>query len=237
MFAGAYTSSQCEVAVSTSLSDLPTHLRDDRPDIGEPECFLCNPSKDLVFARSESFYAMAGLGPIVEGYTILSAREHWRSFFDVPESLLGEYYEFVEIVRMRLASEYLYPITTEHGRVPVCASTDPTRHEPHCYHAHQLLFPVSFDFSADLRARNDPVVEATDLSAARNQVRKISEGEYLYFEGSNHHVTVSLPAIRPARQYFRLLVASYLGDMSLADWKAAQRRELALKAKARLKVD
>ena len=58
------------------------------------DCFLCSPDKRLVFAESKHFYAMLGLGPIMEGYSILASRAHTPSYFDLPRDLTNDYLDF-----------------------------------------------------------------------------------------------------------------------------------------------
>jgi diadenosine tetraphosphate (Ap4A) HIT family hydrolase len=62
---------------------------------GDGQCFICSPSPELVFLESKNFYALAGLGPVVDGYCIIAAKSHVKSMADVPAALLDERSAFV----------------------------------------------------------------------------------------------------------------------------------------------
>jgi diadenosine tetraphosphate (Ap4A) HIT family hydrolase len=80
-------------------------------------CFLCSPAPDLVFLESENFYALAGLGPVVDGYCVVAAKAHFRSMADIPEALHGERGGFLTVLRSKLSARYGACLITEHGRV------------------------------------------------------------------------------------------------------------------------
>ena len=70
------------------------------------ECFLCSPSEDLQFFESENFFALAGLGPVVDGYCVIAAKAHSRSMADITANLRAERAEFVQKLRDLLTSRY-----------------------------------------------------------------------------------------------------------------------------------
>src|SRR5665213_1668636 len=45
----------------------------------ETTCFLCHPSPDLVYAENEDGVALCGLGPLVEGYSVVGTKLHMAS--------------------------------------------------------------------------------------------------------------------------------------------------------------
>lgn len=114
-------------------------------------CFFCNPDITRIITLANDFYVILGLGPIKEGYVILASRQHYRSTFDLPEETLHEF----EGLRRRLIQvvkdEYGACVITEHGRISSCTA-DEDAHEEHCFHAHELLFPVDVHLE---RTRND----------------------------------------------------------------------------------
>src|SRR5689334_15782005 len=108
-----------------------------RPE--DQPCFLCAPAADLMYASNGRAFALCGLGPIVPGYSLVATKQHTASAADaVADST--ELPKFAEQIRGLLASRYGNCLITEHGRVPVCFDPSGTS-DPHCYHAHFLLFP------------------------------------------------------------------------------------------------
>ena len=115
------------------------------------ECFLCAPINQFVYAESQNFFAMLGLGPLVEGYSLLAAKAHVPSMIDLPINAIYDLVQFKEQVRHQLALHYGSVIITEHGRVAPCVQVDSIQPEYHCFHAHNLVFPLSLDLTESLR--------------------------------------------------------------------------------------
>lgn len=65
-------------------------------------CFLCHLPERLVYDESDHFIAMLGLGPVIEGYSLIAAREHAPSMLDLPPRLVLELTEFTRRVRARV---------------------------------------------------------------------------------------------------------------------------------------
>src|ERR1700727_2523941 len=103
----------------------------EQPASGDGHCFLCLPSPELLFLESENFYALAGLGPVVDGYCVIAAKSHVKSMADVPAVLSDERDAFVTLVRNKLIAMHGTCLITEHGRMTVCAA----EHDYHCFHA------------------------------------------------------------------------------------------------------
>lgn len=187
----------------------------DDADASVPGCFLCAPDPDLVYAESPSFVAMLGLGPIGEGYSLIAAREHVPSMFDLdPESLL-ELNAFTKRVRARLRPHYGSALVTEHGRVAPCLSRLVRVHEPHCLHAHRLVFPGIDVF--DL-AGHAPWIEVSTFSDSSGAARAHPSGQYLFAETEGGKSQVAIVSGPFPRQFFRRVVATDKGSQHLADW-------------------
>jgi hypothetical protein len=196
------------------------------------DCFLCKPDDKLVFLRGNNFQAMLGIGPIVEGYTVLSTMDHVRSMFDLTSNRIEEYLNFRRRVINKLLSLYGAVIITEHGRVPNCDFYDLKR-EPHCYHAHQLLFPVDIDLKDDMyEAFNGKVSNYESFIQAYSSCHSINE--YAYFEYTDGACYVAQDAQYP-RQYFRMLVAEKINHPERIDWRNWQGWDLIADAKSKLK--
>src|SRR5438046_6805643 len=65
-----------------------------------PHCFLCEPSRDLVFFACDDFFALAGLGPVVDGYSVLAAKTHLKSMADMPSQLAQKRDAVVQVLRV-----------------------------------------------------------------------------------------------------------------------------------------
>lgn len=197
------------------------------------ECFLCNPDTDLLYLSSTQFQAMLGIGPVVEGYTILSTKNHIRSMFDMPSDQMQEFHDFRRKVLDLLARLYGMVIITEHGRVPMCDFYDLNR-ESHCYHAHQLLFPINIDLVTDLMPAFPNKVE-TYRNFNEAQQSCTSLGEYIYYESSNR-VCYVVQNVQCPRQYFRILVAEKIGHIERVDWRNWQGWDLIDNAREKIQA-
>jgi diadenosine tetraphosphate (Ap4A) HIT family hydrolase len=195
-------------------------------------CFFCNPDKSRIIDWSENFFAILGLGPIVEGYTIIASKQHYRSSFDIPQTLAEEHLSFKRHIRAMLAKEYGPSIMVEHGRIKACTQLEEDPHEDHCFHAHQLVFPVDINLIASLQIhgyfpkRFNSVEDATTHADPKK--------EYLYYENSSEQVFVADAPIPCRRQFLRYIVALLLGKGELADWRNYPGADLICSAKEKL---
>ncbi|MDQ2905657.1 MAG: hypothetical protein M3Y81_19190 [Chloroflexota bacterium] len=184
------------------------------------DCFFCDPDRDRLLYESEHFYVFLGLGPIVEGYTLLVAKQHIRSMLDMPCEMRAAYEAEKGRLKELILAAYGSPaIVTEHGRVQVWIVEDEKAHDLLCYHAHQLFFPVDVDLS---RLSHEGPFEKVfeDGSLFEMPASQLQEDEeYLLFENSSGRVFVYKVARKCPRQYMRYLVARALGRPELANWQ------------------
>jgi len=117
---------------------------------------------------------MLGLGPIGEGYSLIAAREHVPSMFDLDSGSREELETFTKLVRATLRPHYSSSVVTEHGRVAPCVSRILRAHEPHCLHAHRLVFPGIGVF--DL-AHHTPWLKVSSFSGYRVAARAYPSGQ------------------------------------------------------------
>lgn len=199
-----------------------------------PDCFLCAPEPEFTWARSRKFQAVLGLGPVCEGYTVLSARDHVPSMLDLDEEDVAALLSFGDYVRRRLETAYGPSTMTEHGRVAPCAVRRANVHDPHCLHAHRLVFPNLRDF--DLRDLA-PGLNVEAFPSFREAHREFAwPGQYLLVESADRGVQIASVEGRLPRQFLRALAARQLGRPELANWRvdpgfrtiAAARRALGL---------
>jgi hypothetical protein len=195
------------------------------------ECFLCMPDPEFVYETSASFYAMLGYGPIGEGYSLIATHDHVVSMFDLGSAEADELTTFTTTVRARLSC-YGPAAITEHGRVAACVATVTARLDPHCLHAHRLVFPglARLDIPSDSEDLN--FVDFASFASARRQFDW--PGQYLYAENSDGGCRVARAPQRLPRQFFRSLAADQHGTPLLADWH--RRRSLDVVAAAQRKL-
>ena len=171
-------------------------------------CFLCVPDPALVYASDGNHIALCGLGPIVEGYSLVATRAHVRSWADAGDGLA-----FVETIRNVLNQRYGSCLLTEHGRMPLCGSRPG---DGHCYHAHFLLFPAVPDISQKVRPyffRADTLGSLADALGAAKQM----EEYFLFSPSEDEYLLMSRPG-RLIRQFARLMVAESVGEPEKASW-------------------
>jgi hypothetical protein len=150
---------------------------------------------------------------------------------DLDQQRVDALVEFTARVRAMLeACGYPPAIVTEHGRVAACVHTATTRHEPHCLHAHWLLFPGA------------PVVDLRPIASNVERYDSFHEayhafewpGQYLYSEAPGDGCWIA-PAPRAVpRQLLRRVVARSLGVEAAADWQAHPGLEMIDAARHRL---
>lgn len=198
----------------------------------EGSCFLCAPRPEWVWAESDNFFAMAALGPVVEGMSIVATREHVRSMFDITDALVSELVEFTEAACSRIEATYGVPVhITEHGRVGLCEVVGDS-YDEHCHHAHRLLFPTGASLATTLNQSEIAPLVASAFSEARSKGSHLTE--YLYYEGPDGQIAVGTNDESTPRQFFRGVVADAIGQPHLRSWRERPRPELVDAAAARL---
>ena len=190
----------------------------------DPNCFLCAPPSDLVFRESEHFIALAGLGPVVDGYCVVAAKAHTRSMADIPRSLELQRSSFVNGLRQELTAKFGSCLVTEHGRMAVCGSDE---HDHHCFHAHFLFFPGAPDIAQEAVSYFLTVRDFDALEDAL-QAGSLLEEYFLVSPTMDRYSIFATPLNAP-RQLARVLVASRMGNLEQADWKLHPNREASLR--------
>ncbi len=200
----------------------------------EPQnCFLCNPPNDLVYARSEHAIALAGLGPLLPGYTVLGAVAHSGCAADLAEGPRQDLLSHAQRIRGTLSATFGRTLVTEHGRYPVCDFINNT--SPHCYHAHFLMFPAAPDVPESDAAKHFERAESfAALADALNYARENTE--YFLFSPEESRFVVFTKPREYVPQLARLLVASKLGIPLQANWRQFPRRAEACHTAANLRT-
>lgn len=185
-----------------------------------------------MYDQSDAFYAMLGLGPIVEGYSLIATIAHAPSMLDLSGTDVDKLVAFTDQIRQSLASHYGQAIITEHGRVAPCVDHVRDRQQAHCFHAHRLVFPVSVDLTAAITKYG---LEISEYASFKDCWRQFSwRGEYLYYERVDGTCLVAVAPMRTVRQFFRYKVAELVGYPELADWNEYPRPRVIESAMRRL---
>ncbi len=183
-----------------------------------PGCFLCDPEPELTWLESPNFRAVLGLGPVSDGYTLIATREHLSSTMDLSPDLAEELDWFSKLVRARLAGPFGQAVVAEHGRVSACVGPALRRHEPHCLHAHRLVFPGVRSLSLSAAA---PLLEVHHFDTYSTALAQFKwPGQYLLVEGVDGAVQIAPISGPLPRQFLRAVVARGRGLPHLADWRA-----------------
>lgn len=170
-----------------------------------------------MYHREGRFFAMLGLGPLSEGYSVIATKEHAPSMLDLDSEGAEELVDFTRTVRARQTMFGYEPgAITEHGRVATCVHAVTEAHEPHCLHAHRLLFPA--EPTVDLRLVASDVQAFPDSLAAFHGFDW--PGQYLYSEAADGSCSLAKAPRRLPRQLLRRLVAHRRGIDQAADWRA-----------------
>lgn len=214
----------------TGLSHGPYDAMVDHPGPRLPgragnDCFLCQPDEDLIYASDGESLALCGLGPVVPGYSLVATVEHVRSAADVVAGEAQRLASFVRKIRGGLSDRYGQCLLTEHGRVPVCIDVSGTT-DPHCYHAHFLLFPGAPDVEAGARGHFARVENASSLDEAL-ALAYAKEEYFLLSPDPERYLVMTRPG-RLIRQFVRLLVADSIGRPELASWRRYPSRDEAV---------
>lgn len=197
------------------------------------DCFLCEPDEALIYWRQAPLIAMAGLGPVVNGYSVLAHERHIRSMADLPDRDLEYMTVFVARLRRELAERFGSCVITEHGRLPVCISDHEDTHDTHCYHAHFLAFPGASNPVSYVRSYFRAATEFLTMETALGHVQ--GDREYFLFSPSEGSFFIMTGGLNVPRQFARLVIAISAGRPESANWRRNPNRDDALKIATELR--
>ncbi len=170
---------------------------------------------DIPIDGDESYFSVASIGALVEGWSLIVPREHRLS-------LLGLYAqhsfsEFTRGIAERVQSSYGPAVIFEHGANEPGSLTN-------CGTDHAHLHVVPLAFSLQELVRISPLtdwkrIRASEMAAAAGSA------EYLFFSD----------VLRtPISQFFRKLIANHTGKTAIADYKTHLLLDTAEKTHQRL---
>src|ERR1017187_169925 len=184
---------------------------------------------NLPIAESEHFFAMASIGSFVPGWTLVCPKRHYLNLADFYET--AEFVEFSSRVGSAVVQAYGAPVVAfEHGcrhagSLTGCG-TD---------HAHLHLVPFYGNLGAAVR-QFDPTSQWI-AGRARDVNRLVGDQEYLLMAESVQGLGAAAlmgPVEGPPSQYFRLALATALGQESRANYRVYPFTELATQTASRL---
>jgi len=158
------------------------------------------------------YVAIASIGALVEGWTLVVPKEHCFSLRDLYP--LPSFMEFVRSVTMRVEASYGASAIFEHG-----ANHEGSLTSCGTDHAHLHIVPLPFSMSDAIGASRLSSWERIPASTIRGRV---SESEYLFFSESPRQsplVGYFQPLASPTSQFFRRIVAMRLGLDGVSDYR------------------
>jgi hypothetical protein len=180
------------------------------------DCFLCNPRPELVYASVDESLALCGLGPLGPAYSIIATKAHVRSAADAYNTVSG-FIDFTNDVRAILDGLFGSSVLTEHGRLGACVGPSGAS-DPHCFHAHFLLFPGVPNIVENARSYFAEDRLSSTLSNAM-QIANESPDEYFLVSGSVDSFHIMTRPSELIRQFARWLVAGALNTPEKANWQ------------------
>lgn len=187
-----------------------------QPFSHDEQCFLCQPDRDLIYSSDDQGFALAGLGPIVKGYSVVASREHIASTADLSNNAASTFLNFALETRAFLTKTFGSCLMTEHGRLPVCVDVSGTT-DTHCFHAHFLLFPGVGSVGQKAEEFFAKASHATNLIEALVIAREHQE-YFLLSPTPDQYIVLTRPG-RLIRQFARFLVADFVGAPERANWR------------------
>lgn len=171
---------------------------------------------------------MLSLGPIVEGYTLLLARQHISCCAAIEPAVLPEFLILLKAIEQ--AQVEIYGSTTffEHGRTGSCLPT--AEGEDHCLHAHLHVVPTSYRVDLDIRDEYGGRVLRDWDEVLASYV--CTPTPYLLADNGHSGIRVANVNTVP-KQYLRTCLATGVGDPDLADYVAFRGQGLIQQAKDR----
>ena len=176
---------------------------------------------DRPFAYTDDYYAIASIGPLVEGWTLIIPKKHQLSMKDCYSDI--GFLSFTQEIATHIEQNFGKLIAFEHGanieNSSTACGTD---------HAHLHLVPF---------ASLVPKLEISGLSwraCNASEIADISCGnEYLFYSDLHLENCGSMlngfihTLSEPISQYFRKLIADIQDSLSTADYKGYPRLEAA----------
>ena len=197
----------------------------------EKECRFCNPpERERILFQTENFYVMVSLGPIVEGYLLIVAKEHIGACLHIPEIFWDEFVILKNQVKGILTTTYGCCIFYEHGKVGTSLTMG--KDHRHCLHCHLHCIPACVNMN-ELVSSDLDGIEFDDINQA--YVFAVSNNIDRYLLVEDDVIKVYQPEGHLRKQYLRYKLAEAIGQTEEWDWVKHQNWETINKSIKRLK--
>lgn len=219
---------------NTFMNGLVDNLIAENPNEG---CFLCRPEKWRILYSGNAVQVVAGLGPLVNGYILVSPKEHVHTLAEASSALVREMHSVFEVTRDALRVQYGPGYTAyEHAKVGSCRIVEEKQEIDHfCFHSHRVFIPVVTTLQADISR----FFESSVSISAPEQMRELSGKEYVYYETENSHSARTAHAYLGPKdvpsQFLRRLISRQLSLDIGYSWAAAPRLEQMIETVATLR--
>jgi diadenosine tetraphosphate (Ap4A) HIT family hydrolase len=200
-------------------------------------CRFCNlidgiyqyPAIDEPFAYTKDFVAVASIGALVEGWTLIIPRNHQFSMKNIFKK--SNFLDFVNSLLPRLVNTYGPLIAFEHGANKEGSSTACGTNHAHLHLVpyKKSLLPAMFDSGLAWEACNTAEIE-----------RKTGNEEYLFYSELNVNTSWQNPTgflhvlAQSKSQFFRRLIAEQNGNSATSDYKLFPYFDIAKKTRLTL---
>lgn len=169
---------------------------------------------DIPFAHNDEFIAVASIGALVEGWSLIIPKRHQLSMKYVYKS--PSLKDIMSTVVPRIANHYGALISFEHG-----ANMEGSITSCGTDHAHLHLVPWNYSLFSDLQ--NSGLIWSP--SRASEIAKKTRMNEYLFYSEIEKQKDLSDPfgylhiLEKPISQFFRQLLAKHCGRTQEANYK------------------
>jgi ATP adenylyltransferase len=171
-----------------------------------------------ILFESDNFIVFPTIGQLVEGYLLITSKQHHISIGALPAELYEELERVKSKVKEVLRTTYGNPLFFEHGPAT-------RRKKGGCCidHAHLHAVPVNLKLSDSL---SDEFKGRRIRSFEKIKDKHIKGEPYFFVEENDGTMRIfDIPAVVPS-QYIRKLIAMKLDEPDIWDWKEHPRMEL-----------
>lgn len=181
---------------------------------------------DEPIASNDEFVAVASIGALVEGWTLIIPKTHQLSMKNVYRSSI--FIDFVGSVLSPLNNHYGPLIAFEHG-----ANKDGSMTGCGTDHAHLHIVPLDESLLPDLQSSGLQWVECHTSEIASMSM----ENEYLFYSELKENEVWQNPVgylhilEKPTSQFFRRLIGNRIGNIEVIDYKHFPHLDTAIKTR------
>jgi diadenosine tetraphosphate (Ap4A) HIT family hydrolase len=183
-----------------------------------------------VILETANFVAIAGLGPLAEGYVLVVTRVHVSCIAAAPTAWGDELEELRRTIATAQRGVYGASFFFEHGRSGACLPEG--EGEDHCYHAHLHLVASAVDLPAAV-SQDHRLVPLRDWQHLIDHYAQ-DPLPYIMVERANGGIGYVPTPKKLPRHYLRTKTAELLGVPELADCMAFPRLDVVERGRSRL---